>query len=183
MDDLWRTFANAIRELPYTFLVNISPVGLVFPFSARASGWDPIPGLEDGVRRNRGIPPGEDYFTTDHRMGGGSSTPHISPSFPLAGKGLTRSGAIPPDRPWLRGGLGIYEANKASTINAGSTGPRLCRCRDTSRMVSYPKVGRSRLGVRQTDFGARKLFAMEDGVVDVWPELPEHKGHSIERDI
>ena len=25
------------------------------------------------------------------------------------------------------------------------------------------------------------LFAMEDGVVNVWPELPEHKGHSIER--
>ena len=32
-------------------------------------------------------------------------------------------------------------------------------------------------------FGARKLLAMEDGVVNVWPELPEYKGHSIERDI
>lgn len=30
---------------------------------------------------------------------------------------------------------------------------------------------------------ARNLLAMEDGVVNVWPELPEHNGHSIERGI
>ena len=28
-----------------------------------------------------------------------------------------------------------------------------------------------------------KLLVMEDGVVNVWPELPEHKGRSIERGI
>jgi hypothetical protein len=35
----------------------------------------------------------------------------------------------------------------------------------------------------QSRHRARKLLTIEDGVVNVWPELPEHKGHSIERDI
>jgi hypothetical protein len=29
----------------------------------------------------------------------------------------------------------------------------------------------------------QKLLTIEDGVVNVWPELPEHNGHSIERGI
>ena len=51
-------------------------------------------------------------------------------------------------------------------------------------VVAYGKVGPHKgLGIREADFGARRLLAMEDGVVNVWPELPEHKGHSIERGV
>jgi hypothetical protein len=42
MDDLWRTFVNAIRELPYIFLVNISPVSLVSPSRPRPDFLDRI---------------------------------------------------------------------------------------------------------------------------------------------
>jgi hypothetical protein len=49
------------------------------------------------------------------------------------------------------------------------------------RIVGYTELASNGLGVREA--WARKLLGMEDGVVNVWPELPEHNGHSIERGI
>ncbi len=53
----------------------------------------------------------------------------------------------------------------------------------TWRLVGYTEVGPQRAWSPQSRLRARKLLTIEDGVVNVGPELPEHNGHSIERGI
>ncbi len=54
--------------------------------------------------------------------------------------------------------------------------------RSSPRLFSFGSIGYTELasnGLGLREAWARKLLAMEDGVVNVWPELPEHNGQSI----
>src|ERR1035441_10846843 len=71
--------------------------------------------------------------------------------------------------------------------------PSNFRCFDKNGVFQQPRLvstvdfrvcpSNGERSLRISRFLALKLLTIEDGVVNVRPELPEHKGHSIERGI